>query len=506
MHLTKSKWFVFLSISVVLLWALTACGGQTETDPSPAEEIAQQEVVEAENTPTPTVPPPTSTPVPPTPTPLPPTPTPVPTDTPPADSTLEENTADTTMLPDLPLPEDAQGVTYEFSEIIFTSPTEIEALVEFYREALSPDNWEEQVDFSQVDDTFAFVEFDRGDEFIFITIVDFDGAREASIDLSGAPSLAGSAGDGDSTTAATDGSGYTIADWPVPPEAQDVDISGDILSFKVSLQLADVAEFYRPTYEMMDLGTGCLDDAADYTSLSCSVSTGDVTLHFFAFEGADDTEVEIDFVNYALDSSTGSSGDSSGELGAIDEDGLPLPDDYTGYASEGSEFSRRVYVSSPSDLDTLLEFFQTELSDRGWTLDDSDQSSAEATLRYSGPDGELLVTLQSGGETEVALTFKNPSAAKEAGILPPAGQARIYLINFSEDELSVTINDQVFELAAEAGMESPDDATKLDLPPGTYEVTTEVGSSTVTDEVTIGPDEAWGLLLDEQGALPTQIY
>jgi hypothetical protein len=299
MHLTKSKWFVFLSISVVLLWALTACGGQDENDPSPAEEIAQQEVVEAENTPTPTMPPPTSTPVPPTPTPLPPTPTPVPTDTPPADSTLEENTADTTMLPDLPLPEDAQGVTYEFSEIIFTSPTEIEALVEFYREALSPDNWEEQVDFSQVDDTFAFVEFDRGDEFIFITIVDFDGAREASIDLSGAPSLAGSAGDGDSTTAATDGSGYTIADWPVPPEAQDVDISGDILSFKVSLQLADVAEFYRPTYEMMDLATGCLDDAADYTSLSCSVSTGDVTLNFFAFEGADDTEVEIDFVNYA---------------------------------------------------------------------------------------------------------------------------------------------------------------------------------------------------------------
>jgi hypothetical protein len=118
----------------------------------------------------------------------------------------------------------------------------------------------------------------------------------------------------------------------------------------------------------------------------------------------------------------------------------------------------------------------------------------------------LLVTLQSGGETEVALTFKNPSAAKEAGILPPAGQARIYLINFSEDELTVTINDQVFNLAAEVGMESPDDAAKLDLAPGTYEVTTEAGSTTVTDEVTIGADEAWGLLLDELGALPTQIY
>ena len=67
-------------------------------------------------------------------------------------------------------------------------------------------------------------------------------------------------------------------------------------------------------------------------------------------------------------------------------------------------------------------------------------------------------------------------------------------------------DDQVIELAPEAGMESPDDAPNLDLPPGSYDVTTEVGSSSVTDEVTVGPDESWGLLLDEQGAFPMQIY
>jgi hypothetical protein len=127
-------------------------------------------------------------------------------------------------------------------------------------------------------------------------------------------------------------------------------------------------------------------------------------------------------------------------------------------------------------------------------------------LRFSGPDGELVVTLQSGGETEVVLTLKNRAAAEEAGILPPAGQARVYLINFTESELTVTINDQVVTVAAEAGMESPDDAPYLDLPPGTYDVTTEVGGSSVTDEVTIGPDESWGLLLDEEGALPLQVY
>ncbi len=508
MHLTKSKWFVFLLSSVVLLGALTACGEQAESNPPPAEESTQQETANTENTPTPTTPPPMSTPVPPTPTPIPPTPTPIsptpaPTDTPPADSSPEETEVDTSTSPDFPLPEDAQDVAYEFGEITFTSPTDIETLVEFYRDTLSTDNWEEQADFSEVDETFAIVEFDRDDEIIFITIFEFDGVSEASIDLSSAPSLAEFADDEDSVTLASD---YTIADWPIPPDATDIDISGDILSFKVSLPLADLTEFYRPTYEMMGLDPGCLDDAADYTSLSCSVSTGDITLNFFAFEGFDDTEVEIDFVNYALGSSTDFSGGGSGELGVTDEDGLPLPDDYTGYASEGSEFSRQIYVSSPSDLDTLLEFFQTELSSRGWTLDDSDQTSAEATLRFSGSDGELVVTLQAGGETEVALTLKNPAAAKEAGILPPAGQARIYLVNFSDGELTVTINDQVIKVDAGAGMESPDDAPNLDLPPGTYDVTTEVGSSSVTDEVTVGPDESWGLLLDEQGALPLQIY
>ena len=507
MHLKKSNWSVFLFFSALFLLALTACGGEDESNPPPAEESAQQEVAEVENTPTPTAISPTSTPVPPTATPMPPTPTPAPTDTPPpVDSTSTEGGDDASAGPDFPLPEDAQEVAYEVDEITFTSPSDIETLVDFYRNALSADNWEEQTDFSEVDDTFALVEFDRGDEFIFITVIDFDGVSETIIDLSGAPSLAGSAGDDDTATTSADASGFTIADWPTPPEAKEVNLSEEILSFKVPLPLADLAEFYRPTYEIMDLDPGCLDDAADYTSLSCSVSTGDITLNFFAFEGLDDTEVEIEFINYALASSDDTSKGDSGELGVIDEDGLPLPDDYTGYASEGTEFSRKLNVSSPSDLETLVEFFQTELASRAWTLDDSDQTSEEATLRFSGSEGELVVTLQAGDETEVALALKNTAAAEEAGILPPAGQARVYLVNFSEQELSVTINDQVIKMVAEQGMESPDDAPNLDLPPGTYEVTTEIGSVSVTDEVIIGADETWGLLLDEEGALPIQMY
>jgi hypothetical protein len=301
--------------------------------------------------------------------------------------------------------------------------------------------------------------------------------------------------------ASGDGGIPAISGWPTPPEATEVEIDGDTLSFRVPLSLVEVAEFYRSTYEELGLDTGCLDDVADYTSVSCSFSNGDITVSFFAYEGFDGTEVEIQVIDYSLEESV-----DSGELGVEEEDGLPLPDDHTGYTSEGSEFRRTVAFFSPSDLQTLVAFYQTELTSRGWTQDDPDQTPDGATLRFSGPEGELVVTLQSGDETEGVLTQRNPTAAAEAGVLPPPGQARLYLVSFSQDELSVTIDGQTIQVPAEAGMESPDDAPMLDLAPGTYAVATTVGGNSVTDEIAVGPDETWALLLDEMGALPMQMY
>ncbi len=305
-----------------------------------------------------------------------------------------------------------------------------------------------------------------------------------------------------STSAAQSGGRVTtIADWPIPDDATEVNIAGDTLTFNTALSLVEVAEFYRPTYQALGLATRCLEDVAGYTSVSCSFSQGDFSVNFFSFEGFDATEVEIEFTNYALGPT-----DDPGELMVDDEDGLPLPEDRTGYSSEGGEFRRTVTLFSPSDVPTLVAFYQRELASRGWTLDDSAETPTGATLRYTGPDGELVVTLQAGDETEVILVRKNPVAAQEAGILPPPGQARLYLVNFTESEMAVTVNGQTIPLAPGAGMESPEDAPKLDLPPGTYEVTTTVGGSSVTDEVVVGPDETWVLLLDQLGALPLQMY
>lgn len=420
-------------------------------------------------------------------------------------------------MPDLPIPADAQNLLYEpdAAQITFGSPSRVADLIEFYRQALPAQGWQEDEDFAVVTDTFSSIDFSQGEDTITLTLFDLAGSTEATLDLSSAPSLAavvvaddtGDAGS-DSPSPPADAPTFTINDWPTPPEATDVNLAGETLSYKIAWPLAEVAEFYRPTYELMEFDTGCLDSAAEYTSMSCSLSDGNISLNFFAFESLDDqTEVEISFTNYNYPVDGSTSGDDSGELTAEEQDGLPLPSDHTGYSDENSDFSRRMTVTSPSDVQTLSDFYQAELPAYGWGLDAATQSGDSATLTFSGADGKLTVTLKpSGDETEAVLINKNQAAAAAAGILPLAGQVRIYLVNFSDGPLTVVINDQTIQVPAGAGMESPDDAPKLDLKPNTYQVTTKAGSSSVTDEITVGPDETWALLLTPEGAGPLQMY
>lgn len=422
-------------------------------------------------------------------------------------------------MPDLPFPEDAKDVVYEAdaTQITFSSPSKIPEVADFYRQALSEQGWQEDGDFSMVEDMFGSLEFSQGDQTLSITLLPDvlnESGTQVIIDVSGmvAPAEEVAEVPVEESTPAADAPGYTINDWPFPPEAIKVNRSGDKLTYTITKDLQTIADFYRPTFELMELGTSCLDDVGDYTSISCSASNGDYSLNFFAFAAGDNnTEVEINFTNYALgssDSSDSSSSGDSGPLTAEDKDGLPIPSDYTNYSSEGSPFLRRLTFTSPSDIETLVQFYQTELPPLGWKQAGEASSTAEATtLTFEGAEGKLTVTIKpSGDETEVVLANKNPTAAKEAGILPPAGQARIYMVNFSTEELAVTINDQVIKVAAEAGTTSPDDAPTLDLKPGTYKVTTKAGSSSVTDEITIGVDEVWSLLLSPEGAAPLQMY
>ncbi|MCG3210419.1 MAG: hypothetical protein FOGNACKC_04050 [Anaerolineae bacterium] len=507
MKLSKSILLLFLILALGM--SLAACGGSQSDAPAATDSVVKSEATPTsapQPTPTEAQPTATATSAPqPTPTEVPPTAAPVASD--------DQATAGSD-IPPLPLPTDAEDVTFDAasSEITFSSATKMADLLDFYRSELAALGWQEDKDFALVSDTFSSVDFKQGEESITVTLIDFSGSVEGTLDLSYAPSLAGNAptesGSGGEAGGPPPGAPtFTINDWPTPPGATEVSLSGETLSYKIDLPLVDLAEFYRATFELMDFGTSCLDGAADYTSMSCSSSNGDLSLNFFAFEGFDNTEVEINFTNYNYPVDGGAAGGEPGQLTAEDQDGLPLPSDNNGYSSEGTEFSRKLTATSPSDVATLLDFYQSELATRGWTPGDTSEAGGATTVNYSGADGNLVLTLKpSGSETEITLVSKNPAAAKAAGILPPAGQARLYLANLAGEAVTVTINGQTLQVEADAGMTSPDDAPKLDIKPGSYTVTIKVGSATTTSDVTVGADETWGLLLDAQGALPAQIY
>ena len=123
MHLTRSRWLILAVSAIIVLLAATACGGKDDSTPPPADTPVAQATAVVEDTATPT-------PVPPTPTAVPPTATPTV-----AVEATDEVTS-TAVLPDVPVPDDAQNVTYEFEELLFSSPSDVATLLAFYRSLL----------------------------------------------------------------------------------------------------------------------------------------------------------------------------------------------------------------------------------------------------------------------------------------------------------------------------------------------------------------------------------
>ncbi|MCP4361139.1 MAG: DUF4352 domain-containing protein [Chloroflexi bacterium] len=95
---------------------------------------------------------------------------------------------------------------------------------------------------------------------------------------------------------------FTINDWPIPPEAEEVEfIMGGELTYIVAWDMETVANFYRPTFEYLGLEADCLDDVGRYTSKSCSVLQNNLVVNFSLHQFNGQSNVQIDFHNYILE-------------------------------------------------------------------------------------------------------------------------------------------------------------------------------------------------------------
>jgi hypothetical protein len=311
-----------------------------------------------------------------------------------------------TNIPDFLAPADAQDLDYDADSgsISYISPTDVESVIEFYRQSLPAEGWQEDEEFSYVSDTFAFVLFEQGEDSVQVEVLNLDDdTSEVYVDISLAWSLLGIVESG----------------------------TGDTMGDSCPLRLVEVKEF-------------------------------------------------------------------------------PVPSDNTHWQPEDwqSDLRRTAAFASPSDLEALVELYETELPEWGWEFIEHSLDNSEAHLYFEGDGQEFFIDLRTeGNRTVVALTIRNPAAAAEVGIvLPPSGQGRIYLGNFGEAEVVVTIDGQDITIPPDE-METLDEAPFVDLPPGVYTITADIPDfGKASDEIELDAGEVWTIMVAPGGLLPIQAY
>jgi hypothetical protein len=421
----------------------------------------------------------------------------------------------------LPIPEDVQEPLFDadFEQITYTSPSTIESLVEFYRQELPAQGWQEDETFSVIEESMALLSFDQGDASLTFTFfnIGLGEDTEVTIDASGLAWDTGTPGVEEEAETpsleeeAEEGLGFDINEWPIPAEAEEVEINWDELSYLVPWDFAAVADFYGPTYASYDLDTSCFDDLADFTSISCSTSNGQLSVSMHLFEQMDG-RTEVTFNIY--DFSGGSFDEPANKpetLALGTEEGLPVPNDFSYESGELSEYRKKMSGSSAADLTALVELYRSELPAQGWqeTLPSSPtEGSEEARLIFEQPGEILTIELsQTADGTEISLLQKSPDAARAAGLIPPAGQVRLYFGNMNTGDVTVTLNQQTIKVAPTTPEAQPEDMAYLDLAPGQHSYTLTIpGEGEMSDSIEVGPDESWVLIIGPGGAFPIQAY
>lgn len=194
-------------------------------------------------------------------------------------------------------------------------------------------------------------------------------------------------------------------------------------------------------------------------------------------------------------------------LAGEDMKGLPVPTRSKVKSVGSTRYRITLDATVPAALDAVLAFYRDELGKRGWTETASARNPKEVTIALKAPEGPAALRLTAGGrDTAVRLTLRKPGEAEKAGLLPKAGQGKLVLGNILQSEVQITVARRSFTLGPGQGSKNPD-GPMLDLAPGKYEVAFKMaGKPAERETVTIGADEAWGVIIGPGGALPLHVY
>jgi hypothetical protein len=313
---------------------------------------------------------------------------------------------------------------------------------------------------------------------------------------------------------------------PVPENAEDVEFDGDDgkLEFSSPSSLKSVADFYRSTMKQQGWGSqSSVINNANMVVLNFSKSGKAVSFTIMKMGPKTNVTAEGAALNVAGGKPAGdkpaadktAAADTASQPATEDDliveqsGGLPVPKRHTLAVGDKSPFRRALTANVPLDLKIVLEFYRRELAKLNWKEESKDAVVAadNVKLAFSSAEGPGTLKLsRKDNETIVNLDTKDAAAAAKGGVLPKPGQAKVLVTNPNDVEASITINKQTYKVAAGGGTKAPD-GPMIDLPPGKYKFSTKLpGKAASNDELEVGADQSWGVLIGPGGALTLQVY
>jgi hypothetical protein len=309
---------------------------------------------------------------------------------------------------------------------------------------------------------------------------------------------------------------------PLPESAENVEFNAEDgkLEFDSSSSVKALAAFYRESMKAQ----GWKEQPSVINKSNMVVmefSKAGKKLSFTAMQMGPKVNVSADgsglvMANAKSDDASAGTGVVA-DLEAEPDSALPVPKQHTMRALgagklPGSEtpFRRELEASVPAELNSVLAFYRSELTKRGWkeSAERAVVKPDQVQLVFSSPDGPALLKLgRSNGETTINLAQKIPAAAAKGDVMPKPGQAKLMFTNLGDGEAALTINKQTIKIAAGAGGPHAKGPT-LELPPGKYQYSLKVGGSPAQNStIELAADDAWGLMIAPGGdVMPLQVY
>lgn len=307
---------------------------------------------------------------------------------------------------------------------------------------------------------------------------------------------------------------------PMPDTAEDVEYDGadGKLEFNSESSLKSVADFYRSA--MKEQGWQSQSSVINNANMVVlNFAKAGKSISFTIMRMGDKTNVAADGSGLKVAAAQSAAPSAKAEpanapasaedLEVEESGGLPVPKRHTMTEGTTTPFRHDLKANVPLSLTDVLGFYRRELGKLNWKEESRGAviTADKAVIAYASPDGPAVLKLgRKDGETTVDLVMKNPGAASKAGILPKPGQVKVMFGNINDAAATITFNSKAIKVAPGAGTKAPDGPT-LDLAPGKYKYSIRLpGKPLQNDEVELGADEIWGVMIGPGGVLPLQAY